>query len=105
MGSNGLQWAPMGENGKNTYAIVGNWLGYLYGKYVQIIGLKVQGNYSDQFWSNKILVLVCEGPKLNMSMISGFLDPWDPSFMDLNIPKDFKKYQENMGEPLEILFL
>ena len=41
-------------------------------KYVEIIGLKAPGNYSDQLWFNEILVLLCEGPKRNISMISGF---------------------------------
>ena len=46
-------------------------------KYVEIISLKAPGNYSASFRSNKTLVLLCEGPKPNISMISGFLDPWD----------------------------
>ena len=43
-------------NEKIIYAIVNHLLGYSHGKYVWIIGLKAQGNYSDQFWSNKVLV-------------------------------------------------
>ena len=27
-------------------------------------------------------------------MIHGFLDPWEPLFMDLNIPKYFQKYKK-----------
>ena len=38
------------------------------------IGLEALGNYSDQFWSNKILVLLCEEPKPPNSMISGFFE-------------------------------
>ena len=34
-------------------------LGYFHRKYVQIMGFKAPGNYSDQFWSNKISVLLC----------------------------------------------
>ena len=45
---------------------------------MEVIGLNVAGNYSDQFGSNKILVLFCEGPKPNISTNSGFLDPLDP---------------------------
>ena len=39
------------------------------------MGLKAPGNYLDQFWSDKILVLLCEGPKPQKSMISGFVEP------------------------------
>ena len=52
------------------------------------------GNYSDQFWSNKIPVSLCEGPKPLNSMMSGCLNSGEPLFMDLNIPNDFKKYKE-----------
>ena len=38
-------------------------------------------NYSDQFGSNKISVLFCEGPKPNMSMIYVLLSPGEPLFM------------------------
>ena len=54
------------------YVIFGNLLGHLYGKHVEIIGLKAPWDYSDQFWSHKILVLLCEGLKPPNSMISGF---------------------------------
>ena len=37
----------------------------------------------DQFWSNKIWVLLCEGPKPPNSMTSGFLNPGEPLLMDL----------------------
>ena len=42
-------------------------------KYIKIIGLKAPGNYSDQFRFNKISVLLCEGPKPNISKMFGFL--------------------------------
>ena len=66
-------------------------MGYFYGNYVQILGLEALGNYSDQFGLIK-LALLCEGPKPNISMISGFVDPWDSLFLDLNIPKYFKVF-------------
>ena len=58
---------------------------------------KNSGNYLDQFGSNKISVLLCEGTKPNISMISGFVDLWDPLFMDFDIPNDFKQYKKNYG--------
>ena len=61
-----------------------------------MISLKTPGVYLDQFWSDKISVLLCEGPKPNISMISGFLSPGEPLSTDLNIPKYFKKYKNNM---------
>ena len=45
------------------------------GTYVHIIGLKAPWNYSDQLITS---VLLCEGPKPNICMNSGFLDPWTP---------------------------
>ena len=50
----------------------------------------------DQFWSNKILVLLCEGPKPHNSMISEFVTPWGPLFIDFNIPKCFNEYKTIM---------
>ena len=81
------QWAPMGGMDKIVYAIVGHLLGCLYGKAVEIIGLQALGIYSASFWSNKISALLCAGPKPNISIISGFLTPRGPLFMDFNIPK------------------
>ena len=54
------------------------------------------GNYLDQCWSNKILVWLCEGPKPQNSMISGFPDPWNPVFIDLNIPNYFNEHEKYM---------
>ena len=67
-----LQWGKMGQT---NYAAFDNLLGYLYGKYVYMIGLKAPWNYSDQFWFNKISILLCEGPKPPTPMISSFMDP------------------------------
>ena len=38
---------------------------------------------------------MCEGPKPQNSMISGFSTPREPSFMDFNIQKYFKAYQKD----------
>ena len=78
-GSNGLQW---GKIGKIIYAILGHVFGCFYETYVEIIGLKAPGNYLDQFWPNKVLALLCEETKPNISMISGFLSPGEPLFCD-----------------------
>ena len=67
MGSNGLQWGKMG---KQSYAFFCFLFYHSYGKYVQIIGLRAPGNYSDQFWLDKISISLCEGPKPPNSMIS-----------------------------------
>ncbi len=58
-------------------------------------GLKVPVDYSNQFWSDKILVLFCEGSKPNISMISGFLPP-GMLINGLDIPTYFKKYKKIM---------
>ena len=49
-----------------------------------MIGLQTPGDFSASFWSNQFLVLSCEGPKPQNSMISGFLDSWEPLYIDLN---------------------
>ena len=59
------------------------------------MGSKAPGNYLDQFWSNRILVLLCEGPKPANSMISGFLSPGGTLFMGFNIPNYYKKYKKS----------
>ena len=51
--------------------------------------MKAPGNYLDQIWSNKISVLLCEEPKPNISMISGFLRPGEPLFIEFIIPNYF----------------
>ena len=53
-------------------------LGHLYGKFIEIIGLKAPGNYSASSWSYNLSILFCEGPKPNISMNFGFLDPGNP---------------------------
>ena len=73
--------------GKTNYAICGHLLNSFYGKDVEILGLNAPGNYSASCWTNKILVLLCEEPKPNMFMISGYLTPGEPLFMTFNIPK------------------
>ena len=46
-------------------------------------------------WSNNIAVLLCEGPKPPSSMISGFLSPGGPLFMDFNnIPNYSNEYKK-----------
>ena len=64
-----------------------SFFGYLYGKYVYIMGLKAPGNYLDQCWSNKILLVLCGRPKHNISMMSGFVSPGGCIFIDSIIPK------------------
>ena len=61
------------------------------------LGLKTSGNHSSQCWSNKILVLLCEGPQPPNAMIYGFVSPWEPLFMDLGIPKYFLKSEKYGG--------
>ena len=67
-----------------------------------MIGLKAPGNCSASFCSNKILVLLCEGPKPQNSMISGFVSP--PLFIDFNIPNYFNKYKKVYGNIFEKYF-
>ena len=38
-------------------------------------------------------------------MISGSLDPWEPLFMDLNIPNDFRNSKEQQETFLWIILL
>ena len=68
----------------HVLAFVGD---HFYSKFIEIISLKAPQNYPASFWSNTISVLFCEGPKSQNSMISRFVDPWEPLFIDLNIPK------------------
>ena len=70
-------------------------VGYFCGKYAYIIGLKAPGNYLDQFWSNKVLVLLCEEPKPTSFVLSGCLDHWEPLFMDSNMPDYFQNIRKD----------
>ena len=47
------------------------------------MGLKALGNYYASSWSNKISILLLEGPKPTNSMISGFVSPVDPYIPEL----------------------
>ena len=87
---------PYLKIGKNNLCVFCIFFGNLHGRFVQTIGLKVLGDYLDQFWYNKMSVLLCEGPKPPNSMISGFVSPGEPLFMDLNISKYFKQYKKDM---------
>ena len=46
-----------------------------YGQLMEIIGLKVAGNYSAPFWTYEFSICLCERPTPNISMIYGFLRP------------------------------
>ena len=70
-------------------------LGHCYGNFVEKISLKALGNHSASIWSNSFSVLLLEGPKTQHFMMSGLLSPWEPSFMDLDIPNYFEKYQKD----------
>ena len=61
-------------------------------KSIEIISLKVTENDLDQFWSNRILFFK-EWTKTKKSMISGFLDPSEPLFMDSTTPNYCKTYK------------
>ena len=52
-----------------------------YGTHVQIISSKAPRNYSDQFGSHKISVLLLEKPKTLNSMFSGLLSTRDPKIL------------------------
>ncbi len=39
---------------------------------MKVMALKAPGNYSDQFWSNKILVCLCEGRNSPNSLFPEF---------------------------------
>ena len=95
----------MGGNGKHNLCDVLSFSNYFYAKYVEIIGLKAPGNYSASFWSNEISVILCEGPKPNISMISGFLEPWSPVFMAFIIPKILQRKFEKIWEHLKFLHI
>ena len=55
----------IGKSSQKTKAIVWHLLGHDYIKLIVIISLKAPGNYLDQFWNNKILVLLLERPPGN----------------------------------------
>ena len=63
-----------------------------------MINLEALGNSSASFWSYTFLTLLDEGPKPNMSMISGSGDSWEPVFMHLNIPKLFQRISKQNKE-------
>ena len=93
--------APIGWKWKTNIRFVVCFLSFFYGTSISIIGLKAPGNYSDQFWSNKIVVLLCVEPKPNISMTSGFVRSWEPVFMDLNIPKYYNETKKQRGHIFE----
>ena len=54
--------------------------------------LEAPGNYSDLFWSNKISVLSCEGPKPQNAVLSGLLDPVGPLIIGFEYAKLLRTY-------------
>ena len=62
-------------------------------------------NYLDQFWFNKTSVLLWKGPKPPNAMISGFLNPGGPLFVDFNIQNYFKQYKKHMETLLKHIIL
>ena len=80
----------------HTMAMFGIFSCHFDRKHVQTIGLKAPMNYYDQFRSNQKFdfIFLLERPKPNTSMISGFSNPGEPLFMDLNLPKYTNILQE-----------
>ena len=63
------------NNGKNNlYVFFICWVIFMEICLIIIIRLKALGNYSYQYWSNHFSILLCEGPKIFIFMILGFLD-------------------------------
>ena len=66
------------------------------------IGSKAPGNYLDHFWSNRISVVLWEGPKSQNAMIPGFVSPGNPYFWMLiyqitsNSIRNTESFWENM---------
>ena len=56
------------------------------------VRFKAPGNYAGPFWIH--IISISLDPKSNISRISGFLDPWEPLFIDLNIPNYFRKIKK-----------
>ena len=80
-----------GKNRANAFRRFLNGLGHFYRKYHKTIGLKAgELRWSILVFSNSS-ILIFERPKPNLFTISGFWDPWEPLFMDLNIPNYFAK--------------
>ena len=75
-----------------------------YGRYYWIIGWRTSGNYYDKFASNKFsILLLLERPKPPTSIISGFLDPWEPLFVDSNIQTYYEQSKKDLL--FKVLFL
>ena len=83
----------------------GKCLRHFYCNCMEIIIGKAPGNYSASFWAYKFSICLCERPKPNISMISGFLDPWEPLFMDLNILIYFRNIGQSWKCFRKIFFL
>ena len=64
---------------------------FLAGEFMGQISLKALRNNSASFGSYNFSISLCERPKPNMCMISGFFwDLQEPLFMDLNMQINFK---------------
>ena len=81
------RWGPDGRGRKNNECIVWRLLGYLYGKLMEIIGLKAPGNYCASIWSNKFSISLLEKQEPDMFMISAFLGLVGTGIYGFNIPK------------------
>ena len=99
-----ISFLGLPRGGGIVYVIFGYSLGYLNGRCVWIIGLKAPGNYSASFWSNEILVLLCEGQKPNISMISESVNPWSLVFMVLIYQVTSNNIRTYMGTSLQDIF-
>ena len=75
------------------------------GNYYKIHNRKAPYNYSASIWTYNFSICLCETPKPNISMISGFVESWEPLFMDLDIPKYFKKSENSRNTFLKIICL
>ena len=59
----------------------------------------------DQFWFNKISILLCEGPKPNISMISGFCEPLEPRIYGFYHAKILQNISAKYMEPFQKILI
>ena len=75
----------MGKHIGNIMAIVGSFLNKYNGTKLKSFVVLIAS-----FWTNNFSRLLSERPNISVFTISGFWSPWEPLFMDLNLPGHFK---------------
>ena len=88
-----------------TYRFLCIWEKHFYCGYYWTDNQKAPENCSASVWAYSFPICFWEKPKPKIFMISRFVDPWEPLFIDLKMPKYYTNAKNWWGNVFKMVFL